>query len=258
LTASATVQAIGIKSGMTSSGIASAVFTKNSSTIPYQINCGGNAVAPFAADAFHSGDDSTYSSATAVSTSGVANAAPAAVYQTERFSDFTYTFPGLTSGTAYTVRLHFAEIWFTAAGSRLFNVIINGQPVLTNFDVFTAAGGADKAVVKEFQVTANGSGQIIIQFVSVLTNAKCSGIEILKNTTSLNDHPWDNAIVSGMGSYPNPLTKTALVKIARQNGWKIYDLSGNLLAINHIQENGIYFVGTEIQTARKIVVLKQE
>ena len=51
----------------------------------------------------------------------------------------------------YTVRLHFAEPEELAAGERAFSVTLQGKPVLENFDVVTAAGGARRGVVKEFK-----------------------------------------------------------------------------------------------------------
>src|SRR5262249_14946059 len=95
--------------------------------------------------------------------------------------NMTYTFPNLVAGASYRVRLHFAEIYYTSAGIRVFNVFINGAQVLTNYDVFAATGGKNKAAVKEFTATANGSGQIVVQYVNIAgkDNAKSSGIEIL-------------------------------------------------------------------------------
>ena len=37
------------------------------------------------------------------------------------------------------MRLHFAEIFDDGAGQRMENVLINGQPVLKDFDIFAAA-----------------------------------------------------------------------------------------------------------------------
>jgi hypothetical protein len=146
----------------------------------YQVNSGGGAASPFMADAFFSGGTAGSTSA-AIDTSGVTNPAPQAVYQTERWNNNTYTFPNLIAGTTYKVRLHFAEIYYNAAGIRVFNVFINGTPVLTNFDIFAATGAMNKATVREFTATANGSGQIIIQYSNIAgkDNAKSSGIEIL-------------------------------------------------------------------------------
>ena len=77
------------------------------------------------------------------------------------------------------MRLHFAEIYWGASGKRLFNVKVNGSQVLTNFDVFSASGGMNRAVVESFPATASGSGVVTVQFVTVRDNAKVSGIEVL-------------------------------------------------------------------------------
>src|SRR5207302_6601332 len=119
------------------------------------IDAGGPAAGSFAADGSFAGG-STFSTNATINTAGVSGPAPQRVYQTERFGNFTYTIGGLTAGANYTVRLHFAEIYWTAAGQRLFNVAINGSQVLTNFDVFAAAGGKNVAIVEPFDTTANG------------------------------------------------------------------------------------------------------
>ena len=103
-----------------------------------QINAGGPAVSPFVADMDYSGGN-TSSTTHSITTSGVTNPAPQAVYQSNRHGNITYTIPGLTANAAYTVRLHFAETYWTASGQRIFNVKINGSQVLTNFDIFATA-----------------------------------------------------------------------------------------------------------------------
>jgi hypothetical protein len=143
-----------------------------------QINAGGPAVSPFVADTDFTGGTAVTSTNT-IDTSGVTNPAPVAVYQSNRFGTFSYTIPGLTAGKSYTVRLHFAETYWTAAGKRTFNVSINGAQVLTNFDIFATAGAANKAVIEQFTATASSSGAITIQFTSVVDNAQVNGIEIL-------------------------------------------------------------------------------
>ncbi len=50
-------------------------------------------------------------------------------------------------------------------GKRVFNVVINDKPVLTNFDIFAAAGARNKAVAKEFEnVQPDSNGKITIRF----------------------------------------------------------------------------------------------
>jgi hypothetical protein len=116
-----------------------------------------------------------------------ANAAPEAVYQYERYAqDFAYSFP-VPAGRQYRVRLHFAEIFDDGAGQRLENIAINGQPVLKAFDIFTAAGGLNKAVVKDFaRIRPDADGNIVVRVTaspgSPDQNAKISGIEIVEET----------------------------------------------------------------------------
>jgi len=142
-----------------------------------QINSGGPAVSPFVADKDFAGG-STINHANTIDLSGVSNAAPMAVYQTARLGNFTYTLPGFASGSSHTLRLHFAETYWSAAGSRIFNVSINGTQVLTNFDIFAAAGAKNKAIIEQFTVNANSSGQYVIQFTKVKDNSLISGIEV--------------------------------------------------------------------------------
>ena len=123
------------------------------------INAGGPAVSnasggdnSFVADEDYSSGGTTYSVTNAITipASIAASAAPAAVYQDARQGVVTYTIPGLTAGTNYIVRLHFAELYFSAAGNRQFDVAINGTPVLTNFDIYATAGAAYTAVVEQY------------------------------------------------------------------------------------------------------------
>ena len=143
-----------------------------------QVNSGGSAAGTFGADRFYSGG-SVDSVTNSITTSGVTNPAPGAVYQSERSGTFTYTFPTLAPGAAFTVRLHFAELHYSATGQRNFNVTLNGTRVLTNFDVFAAAGAEYKAVVRQFPATVNSNGQIVIQFLAGSVGVPMvSGIEL--------------------------------------------------------------------------------
>jgi hypothetical protein len=53
--------------------------------------------------------------------------------------------------------------------------------VLRHFDIYAAAGSADRAIVKEFTITPSSSGVISITYTSVVNNAQSSGIEIVPN-----------------------------------------------------------------------------
>jgi len=51
----------------------------------------------------------------------------------------------------YTVRLHVAEPTHARAGQRVFGVKLQGKVVLDSLDIAAAAGGRDRAVVREFR-----------------------------------------------------------------------------------------------------------
>lgn len=118
--------------------------------------------------------------------------APEAVYQSERWGTFSLRSPVLAQGRRYRVRLHFAEIYWgvaglggteTGPGTRLMDIRINGQTVLNRFDIFRAAGGANRAVVREFEVSSNSLGEIGIEFAASADSpdrhAKVSGVEYI-------------------------------------------------------------------------------
>ena len=91
----------------------------------------------------------------------------------------------MPAGEVYLVRLHFAEFADGNAGFRLENIAINGQPMLTNFDIFTEAGGMNIAIVRDFPgIKPDANGNIVVHIASTPNspdqNAKISGIEILK------------------------------------------------------------------------------
>src|SRR5258708_7318688 len=144
-----------------------------------RINAGGGEDAPFAADEDFSGGRASKTKAT-INASAVSDPAPQGVYQTYRYGNFTYSIPNLVPNASCTIRLDFAETYWTKAGQRIFNVKLNNQPVLTNFDILAAAaGGANKAIVKQFSATADATGKVIIQFIKVKDNALVNGIEVL-------------------------------------------------------------------------------
>jgi hypothetical protein len=66
----------------------------------------------------------------------------------------------------------------------MFNVLINGKQVLTNYDIFASAGGEFIATVESFAVTADSTGTITLQFVrGTADNPQANGIEIGTGTT---------------------------------------------------------------------------
>ncbi len=145
------------------------------------ISAGGPGAGSYLADMDYSGGG-TASVTNTIDTSLVTSPAPQSVYQNYRDGSFTYTITGLTAGASYTVRLHFCEDYWTAAGKRVFNVAINGTPVLSNFDVYATAGAEYRAVAEPFGAVANASGDVTLTFATVVDNAEVNGIEIIEST----------------------------------------------------------------------------
>jgi ribosomal protein S8 len=154
-----------------------------------QIAAGSSAaIGSWSSDQEYSGGG-TYSTTSAINTSAP-NSAPQAVYQNERYGNFTYTLANLTPNASYTVQLHFAEIYYTQAGQRQFNMAINGTPVLSNFDIVGEAGGPDIAIVKSFTATANSAGQIAVSSSNgAADNPKISGLSVTSSSGSTGPGP---------------------------------------------------------------------
>ena len=110
----------------------------------------------------------------------VANTDDDPLYSSERFGNFDYTFK-IGNGN-YSVNLKFAEIWWGShgggVGSRVFNVTMEGQQVLSNFDILTKVPQMT-AYDQSFLVEVT-DGILNINFRTVKDNAKISAINVTK------------------------------------------------------------------------------
>ncbi len=135
------------------------------------INCGGASYTAidgtvYAADANYAGGR-TYSKSDPIS-----NTEDDALYRTERYGDFTYSLP--VANADYTVTLHLAEIYWTAAGKRVFDVTIEGAEVVTDLDLYATAGhDAAHDITVQVSVT---DGTLDIVYHTDVNNAKASAI----------------------------------------------------------------------------------
>ncbi|HRK94909.1 MAG TPA: malectin domain-containing carbohydrate-binding protein [Rhodospirillales bacterium] len=96
------------------------------------------------------------------------------LYQTERWGMTGYSLP--VAPGLYTVKLHFAETFATAAGARVFSVDVEGQK-LTDLDIF-AAVGAKTALVKTLSNVVVTDGKLDIGFTQKVGGAMVNAIEI--------------------------------------------------------------------------------
>ena len=102
------------------------------------------------------------------------------VYQSVRYDlsgKVRYRF-AVANGGIYVVTLKFAEVYYTKAGLRVFDIKLNNTRVLANFDQFVAAGGMFRAIDRQF-LSSVSNGLIDIELSGVVGNPSIAGIEIL-------------------------------------------------------------------------------
>jgi|GEM_PF-6406196 len=121
---------------------------------------------------------------TSTRTGAVVGARDRSLFEGERYGSFLYVVP--VPPGEYRVTLYFAETWFGAgnpagggAGSRRFDVLINGEARLRDVDVYREAGGANRALVKTIDgVEPAADGAIEIAFSPLVQNAMVNAVEV--------------------------------------------------------------------------------
>jgi len=137
-----------------------------------------------------------------------------ALYQTQRQGMTAYKFWVSTAyvGT-YDVQLRFAELDVSGPGQRVFDVQIEGQPVLTALDLYADAGGKDIAYDRTFRVTV-ADGEVTVEFVSrvgqpVLNAISVRGISASNNAPTASPTPSATSSVTTTTATPSvTLTET--------------------------------------------------
>ncbi|XAR73509.1 Minus-end-directed kinesin ATPase [Bertholletia excelsa] len=99
------------------------------------------------------------------------------IYKSARLGNFCYQFENLPPG-AYYVDLHFVEIINTNGpkGMRVFNVFIQEEKILSDFDVFSIVGANKPLQVVDSRVSVKDDGLIVIRFEGVNGSPIVSGI----------------------------------------------------------------------------------
>jgi hypothetical protein len=108
-------------------------------------------------------------------------------YSVERFGNFSYAIP--VPPGSYTLRLHFMETFFSpsapsgscwGAGCRIFDVSCNGEMFLRDFDIFKAAGGDYRPVIRSLKgLHPNGQGKLLVSFSPSADYAEVRAIEVI-------------------------------------------------------------------------------
>ncbi len=173
----------------------------------FAVNAGGSEYTAtdgttYAADTnFTGGQAFTSGSAGTPSQPEIANTADDELYWTERYgTDFSYDVP-VENGT-YEVTLEFAELYQGVAndggvGDRVFDVSIEGQTALDDYDIIAEAGAPQTAVNETFTVEVT-DGELNVGFDATgddaVDNAKISAIEVTAVDSTANTPPTIGAI----------------------------------------------------------------
>jgi 5-hydroxyisourate hydrolase-like protein (transthyretin family) len=170
-TATVTVSAEGLAAASASLSVVA------QTTVSVRVNGGGGAYTDSSNNNW-SADTGFTGGQTFTASSGIAIAATAdpTLYRSERWGNFSYAL-NVPNGS-YTLRLHFAEIFFTTPGQRRFNVVAEGEQILANYDIVADAGGANRAVIRTFPINIS-DGRLDLSFTGVVDNAKISAVELV-------------------------------------------------------------------------------
>jgi hypothetical protein len=211
---------------------------------PILVNAGGPAYTDSQAQVWSA--DKNFSGGSAASTThAIANTADPKLYQTERYGNFTYQFT-VPNGT-YNIALKFAEFYWTGVGKRIFNVAINGTPVLTNFDIIAAVGAPYTAIDKTF-ATVTSTGTVTIQFtsgsadlpkISAIEISSASGVFVQVSPTTV------NLYASQQQQFTSNVSGDANTGVT----WTYSPQIGTLTA------NGLYTAPASVTTAQAVSVI---
>ncbi len=115
-----------------------------------------------------------------VDVSGVTNPPPVSVLQSytqnQGSTEVRYDIP-LADGD-YQVRLFFVDPTSSAANQRRFDVGLQGQTVLSNYDIFADVGVVRKSVAKSFSITASGGSGLNLSLKNRLSFGIINAIEV--------------------------------------------------------------------------------
>ena len=141
------------------------------------VNAGGGA--------YTTADGVTYSADTYgvgkswATTTPISGSEDDALYQTENWNKGGFTYDIAIENGIYRVDLHFAEIFkrIDQPGERVFDVLIEDQLLLDDFDIVATTGGQYTAHVESFMVEVT-DGSLTMAFAPEVQNPKISAFSI--------------------------------------------------------------------------------
>ncbi len=163
-------------SSAVSSSANSSSSTENGAFV-YAVNA-GNTVAATLNGVVYQPDRFASGGSTQVVSDSIEGTSEDTLYQSERYGSYRYEIP--VSNATYNVQLHFAELFHNAAGARVFNLTVEGQRILSDFDLYSVAGhdGAYDQSANNISVT---DGRLTIELETLVDNGTLAGFAIYSN-----------------------------------------------------------------------------
>ncbi|HCY77986.1 MAG TPA: hypothetical protein DHV28_18935 [Ignavibacteriales bacterium] len=270
----------------TMSARATSIIMPQPLTFPIKINCAGPAALDYLADlewskdteyGFLDGTSSNYPSSLAISGTDEDS-----IFQSDKYGMVTYKIR--LPNDNYNVKLLFAEKYFDASGSRVFDVYFEQNRVLTNLDIYSQVG-KNAACIKEINNVNVTDGILDIQFAEKIDNALLCGIVITPVATGLLDDRNINDLKSFKveQNYPNPFNGETTINyslVSADNlNFEVYNILGEQIFFENLGyvesgfhqyqlntasfsktplTSGVYFysfAGTGMREIRKFVLL---
>ena len=195
-----------LSAGLLCAALSSQAQVTPTPTTVIRLNAGGGAQpttrGDFAADQYYSAASSTFAT-----TAPITGTDAPALYQTERFStNGTLGYAVPVPDGRYSVVLHFAEIYWTQPGQRVFNINLEGQTVRTRYDIVAKVGPL-VATTETFAVNVTDGVLNLDLVVPYLDGgadqAKLSALE-LTYTGEVLAARQPNDLAATLHIYPNP------------------------------------------------------
>jgi len=229
------------------------------------INVGGGAYTAVDGSFYLADDYFTKGGETYIGDVSIAGTEDDVLYQSERYGDTLTCAIPITDGE-YMVTLKFAEIYHTASGDRIFDIISEENEILSGVDIYDTVG-KNVAYDLSFPVRVDDS-LLDIELIKETDKAKLSAIKVQPDSDSIvTARKFDEKAndVDIIEVFPNPAKNYLKVRNTKPGtDVQIIDLSGNI----HIRttynneidistlKSGVYFVIVKNQSFKIIILPK--